>query len=491
MKPTENYISHGSHSLNSVIAALQTPPRLRSNAEIAALMDATASSEFFLRIFREYYNQDLHRLFCTYMTLEEVSKGNHVYKLGDPPGCLYFILSGSVSLNLPSKLVNIFSIPREYQAVVRNISKSSQGSDSPDFDIEEARIRKLFFDFLEKDLKTIEDLSSCKSKELKDLLRTGDSLGISGLFTNRLRSHNAVANEKVYLACITKPTFAKIVSAYNEKQINDRIEFLHRLQLFTNWSRISLIRLLEAFRAEVYVRNQRIFQEGETADFVVFIMQGEVKITKTERKSRNLIDMPKFKVGGQPLRLGKSRQIARSDELEIVVKGANQIIGIEDMGEPGKKRGCSCYCYSARTEALILSRQVFLERVNRPESMGYINNKKHSEAQWISYRVDAIKSVDVKIAGNEEKKGRKREKIRLRIETPKVSGTRFFEETSQAGVTRKELQSGEKKRRLLSAPVSPKKEESKRLPPPNFWRSYRKKMYSVTPDRVKRRKLSC
>ena len=130
--------------------------------------------------------------------------------------------------------MNITAIPREYQQIVKALKNSAYIKEELErMDSVEKHVRNFFMDLLEKDSRLIEDTSECKGIDIIEIINPGESFGITGILTERLRSHNAIANEKVCLAVITRQNFKKIAVAYVEKKMNDRIDFLHNLYLFS------------------------------------------------------------------------------------------------------------------------------------------------------------------------------------------------------------------------------------------------------------------
>lgn len=488
MKSNDKTHTKSSIPLNSIISVLQNPSKSKAGTEMGEIMEITHYIDFFSRINKELQNTDFHRICCSHMTVEEYAKGMPIYKIGDTNSAFYFILSGSVSIGMPTKLINILSIPREYVPLVRNIVKSASEKENLEaLDILEQNIRKLFLDYIEQDLRIIEDLAVCKNRDISDTLTERECFNIVGLFTDRLRSHNAIAAEKTIVAVLSKSSFKKAVSAYNDKRVSDRIDFLHKLPLFSTWSRISLAKILEQFTSNTFYRNQKIFSEGDLADSVIFIMSGEVKLTKSQVTSKSLIEIGEFSSNpssSSPLRLGKARKLVLTSQLQLVVKGKNQIIGIDDMGEDLKPRSYTCICHTSRADVLILNRKVFMERVSRPEIMPYINNKKSTENLWLNERVEEIKSIDRFIGSVTavlEKPMKK--KFKLRLGSPPVllfRNKKHVEERacSSKPTSRIRKNSFDYRQKPETAPCSPKKMEVKRLPPPNFLMSYRKKRYS-------------
>ena len=480
-----------SNSLSNLINTLNTPSRLRTSAEITELMDITQSSEFFLRITKHYQSNDFHKICCMHMTLEEYSKGNSIYKLGEQGNSMYFVINGTLTLNLPQKLMNITAIPREYQQIVKALKNSAYIKEELErMDSVEKHVRNFFMDLLEKDSRLIEDTSECKGIDIIEIINPGESFGITGILTERLRSHNAIANEKVCLAVITRQNFKKIAVAYVEKKMNDRIDFLHNLYLFSTWSRISIAKLLENFETATYYRNQKVFKEDDSATFIIFIMSGEFKLTKSQVASKNLIKLNTFSgesAGTLPLRMGKVRKISKLSQIELVVKGKNQIIGLEDMSDTIKSRNYSCFCYSSRADVLILSRQVFLEKVNRPENFTYLSTRRTSESSWLDHRVKEI----IRVNSNYKKKAVtpihiKHSSLKIRNEEIGEVYKNRISVDDRAFTTnntkREHKKNNDFKLKTWSVPPSPRKNEVRRLPPPNFLISFRKKRHSMTPD---------
>lgn len=490
MKSNEKPETKSSIPLTSIISTLQNPSKSKTATELAELMEVTQYIDFFSRINKELQHTDFHRICCSYMTLEEYAKGMPIYKLGDMNGAFYYILSGSVCLCLPTKLINILNIPREYIPLVRSLVKSAAEKENLDIlDPEEKNIRKLFLDYIEYDLRIIEDLAICKNRDITDTLTEGESFGISGLFTDRLRSHNAVALEKTYIAVLSKGNFKKAIATYNEKKIADRIDFLHKLPLFSTWSRLSLAKILDHFTACTYFRNQKIFKEGDPADSVVFIMSGEVKLTKSQVKCKSLIETEGFSVNptsSLPLRMGKARKLQVTSQLQLVVKCKNQIIGMDDMGLELKPRSYTCVCHTSKADVLLLKRQIFLDRISRPEAISYINNKKSIESLWLNERVQDIKSIDrslIKGPITLDKPSKKKKTLKLRLSVPSMltykTRQHIVERASSTKPSyRTRKGSFDLRAKPETAPSSPKKLEIKRLPPPNFLLSYRKKRYN-------------
>lgn len=515
-----------SNVLNNIISSLQLPRRLRTSNDLNELMEVTQNSEFFKRIFREIQVPDLHRICCMYMTLEEHSSESPVYSIGDKSINVYFLLNGSVTLDIPKKLKTSISIPKEFQATVKDLKQSLTNESIIDYKSEKS-LKSLFDDLLQWDARIVEDVFSCKHRDVAETINPGESFGIPGLFTDRLKSHTASASEKIYLAVLSRQSLKKAVAAYNDKRVNDRIEFLHKLSLFAAWTRASISRFLDLLTYADFTCNQRIFKEGSSAEFAIFVMNGEVKLTKAQITNKKVIETMEFAASpAGPLRLGKARELVKCSQMQLVVKGKNAIIGFDDLISLQKQHSYSCFCYSSRVEVLIISKQVFMERINRPENLNYIKAKTSGEKLWLSERVKEINETDLTICRNindepkirsedevsdlkkieedvktkvkaEDIKKEKIEEIMVfdEIPRPKTNNARERSDISRIILRRNSMFQAQEsspnfsrrnqRRKSCEAPSPaklPTKRPLSRLPPPNFLQSYRKKKYGEPAD---------
>ena len=473
-------------TLHNLINTLQLPPRLRTSSDLNELMEATRESEFFKRIYKEFQSSDLHRICCMHMTLEETSKLSPVFSIGDSSSCLYILLSSSVVLDVPKRLKTSISIPKEFQLTMKSLKQSILTETFNHLEPDELALKSLFDDLFAWDSKIIDDIYLCKNRDLSETINPGESFGTLGVFCGRPRSLTAVASEKAYSAVLTQSALKKALLSYNEKKINDRIEFLHNLPLFSAWSRVSISKFLDLLVHSTFKCNQKIFKEGEQAEFAVFVMSGEVKLTKAQIRNKKVIESGEFVSNPTgPLRLGKARELVMSNQLQLVVKGKNAIIGFDDLISKDQIRTYSCYCYSSRAEVLIIPKNVFMDRVNRPENMNYIKAKTSSENSWLSERVKEINQTDLKIVRkSEEETARPKTNVsKVRIDTQKIVVRRNSMVENRTYSPPSSHRRQHRKSCVVKTPVkSSCKRTLNRLPPPNFLQSFRRKKYGEPSD---------
>lgn len=470
-------------TLQTLINALQLPPRLRTSSDLNELIDFTRESEFFKRIYKEFQSSDLHRLCCMHMTLEETQKQSPVYSIGDESSSLYILLNSSVVLDVPKPLKASISIQKEYKSTVKSLKQATVNESFSHLAPDELVLKSLFDDLLAWDSKIIDDISLCKNRDLSETINPGESFGLIGLFSSRPRSLTALATEKTFSAVLSQASLKKALLAYNDKKLNDRIEFLHNLPLFSSWSRVSVSKFLDLLVHSTFKCNQKIFKEGEQTEFAVFVLTGEVKLTKAQVTNKRVIESGEFVSSpAGPLRLGKARELVMLNQLQLVVKGKNAIIGFDDLISKLKTRTYSCYCYSSRAEVLIVPKQVFNDRINRPENFNYIKAKTASENFWINERVKEINDTDLKIMRKNEIEAVRPKSFmnKVRIDTQRVVDRR------NTMVDNRIFSPPSSKRRKSCVVREPAKTGCKRilsrLPPPNFLQSLRKKKYGEPTD---------
>ena len=421
-----------------------------------------------------------------HLTLEETSKLSPVYSIGEEASCLYILLSSSVVLDVPKRLKTSISVPKEFQSTVKSLKQATLNESFAHLDPDELALKSLFDDLLSWDSKIIDDIYLCRNRDLSETINPGESFGTLGVFSKRPRSLTAVATDKAYSAVLTQTALKKSLLIYNEKKLNDRIEFLLSLPLFSSWSRVSVSKFLDLLVQSTFKCSQKIFKEGEPTEFAVFVMSGEVKLTKAQVTNKKLIESGEFVSSpAGPLRLGKARELVMLNQLQLVVKGRNAIIGFDDLISKLQTRTYSCYCYSTRAEVLIVPKQVFVDRINRPENLNYIKAKTSSESCWINERVKEINDTDLKIMRkNEQEAARPKTNMqKVRIDTQRIVvrrntmlDNRIFSPPS----------SKRKQHRNSCVVKEPAKTSCKRtlnrLPPPNFLQSFRKKKYGEPLD---------
>ena len=66
--------------------------------------------------------------------------------------------------------------------------------------------------------------------------------------------------------------------------MNEKIDFLKRMQFFAHWSRNGIAKLTYYLQERVYRRNHLVCREGEECRHVFMVTRGEFEVTKNKDK---------------------------------------------------------------------------------------------------------------------------------------------------------------------------------------------------------------
>ena len=394
---------------------LRISPQFRLSTHIDNLLYLTKDVQFFKRITMEQDSNDIHRECCKVMNLEEYSNEDIIFNFGDKGDKFYIILSGSVSIKIPSKKKILVS-----KDTVNKIEKILESDNESNIDSEEEipettkKLREghvtikildvmnsLQFTKYLKDSETDEKqcildteekilLNVFKNKvkqeqkvlmnfvkqsewetvevELDDfievgILHTGSSFGEIALISERPRSATIQVRERSSFLVLYKTDFTKILGGIAEKRMNVIIKFMQQLVYFKSWSRVSLVRIAYNFQYKKYKRNQYIYHEGDECDGIYFIKDGEITIVK-KKSIRVKEEVSVFSsTPSEFLSKISRKKIKKFVDIKVVVKSTHESLGGRDIFESDGTREYGCMCTSACSEVYFMTKENFLSRV--------------------------------------------------------------------------------------------------------------------------------
>lgn len=83
------------------------------------------------------------------------------------------------------------------------------------------------------------------------------------------------------MAILEKDDFQKVIMSSMQKKLDAKVEFFKNFRLSEGISRTNLNKLSYFLKEKQYRRRDLVFREGELADHVYFIKEGEFEITKS------------------------------------------------------------------------------------------------------------------------------------------------------------------------------------------------------------------
>lgn len=307
------YLEDSNVDLDSIISLLLTPSTQRPPSSIKSLQALTKSIPFFKQLVSDY-EERAHIECCMYLKYEMIEKNSIIFHEGDQGENFYIILKGAVKVLLPE--------------------------------------------------------SSAKSNKEFLILTAGSSFGELALIKNKPRSATIFTTEDTHFAVLSKKDFIRILGTFTNKHFDELTKFLKNLPLFAGWSFSTLVRLNYLFVLVKFKRNQKVFKEGETAEFVYIVKKGELELTKNI-----VIKSPKhviFGYNGRPLKSTKNERTQLQGKFSIV--GTGEFIADDDVlnGDVYTK---TCTCYSTFAEVLQIPAGEFKKRIRSEDSLSILAEK--------------------------------------------------------------------------------------------------------------------
>ena len=219
-------------------------------------------------------------------------------------------------------------------------------------------------------------------------LAPGQSFGELSLIKNRPRNATVICMQSCYFMTLSKDNYLRLLGKSVLKLLEDKIEFLHSLQMFNNWSKRSIEKLSYAFELKSFKHNEIIYQEGECSIGAYVVIKGEVELTATNRVEK---DLPR--------------------KLMVALIGEKDFFGDEELLIEAPRK------YSARCSSKVLSAYFIL----KPDFFQKIN----SESISCLVRANNIRNRIRETRLNSVKKYKHFNIISATPELPKKKGSRF------------------------------------------------------------------
>ena len=218
------------------LRVLMKPPEARTEEELQTVIEATKGVKFF----RQMNDPALHLELCRHITHEPAEKDHVVFEQGDEGSVFYIIYSGAVKVMVAD--------PRMERA-------SSLGS----------------------------QYGSCVAA-----LEDGDSFGELALLGNGLRAATVLTAMSTQLLRVEKVAYETSLHRLHEQELRERMRFLQRIFLFSDWGDEELTRLSKVVTRKRYPKDTCILQQGTNTDNMYLIVSGRCRVLKRMELSGSL-----------------------------------------------------------------------------------------------------------------------------------------------------------------------------------------------------------
>ena len=331
-----------------LINLLKIHPSLRTQQDIEEISFHTKHYKFFQDLSEKDESLTLHSECCKVLTVQVYPKNEYVCKRGDPGDAFYLILKGSLSIISDENY----------------LGNTEKGAENFSFKF--------------------------TSKEVA-VLTAGQSFGEMALINDKPRYFSVKCLEQTFLSVLRKEDY-KIIAKIQEKQINEKVDFIKHLAPFKNWTRIAVQKLSYFFKSYSYKKGKNVYLEGDLPTDVYIIRNGEFIFTQkyffdADRKTQS--------ESFGTLSKRKAEKIVKIKKtLKVVIKQEGEIFGYSEILENLQGREFTCTCLSNTGELLAITDKNFAKKVTHPETLKIIENGCSKFKEWLSPRMDSLREVE-------------------------------------------------------------------------------------------------
>jgi CRP-like cAMP-binding protein len=406
-----------------IISMLKTPPRFRYSTFLDTLMKLTEKIPFFSAITKDQHSSDIHKECCSALALAEYSANDVIIHFGDPGDSFFIILTGQVSVMIPSNqkmtvskaeigttqalnslssssslslssdisLENI-NAAKERRPGIRainateiisklkkeNISLIREIENDKTADNEEKAIIRIFRDKLIKEKKELIRVIRSTGKELIEIeidnleevgvLGQDDTFGELALITDRPRAATIIAKENTSLLVLNKENFKQILGAITERKIIAKVRALQAVPFFQAWSKRALTKVSYMFQTQSYRHKQLLFAEGQPTTGIFLIKNGEFAILKRVEASSSPNSPVSHLKEPEKVATKRIRFLKKFRTIQVIIKGKNESVGGFELFSH-KPRQFSCICVSSTGEVYFIPKEIFLSKIPNFDSI--------------------------------------------------------------------------------------------------------------------------
>jgi CRP-like cAMP-binding protein len=122
----------------------------------------------------------------------------------------------------------------------------------------------------------------------KKSLHYGESLGELALLHGALRSGTIKTAEDTYMWCLERKKFKQVIDYINNRNFEENRAFIQSIPMLNNLDSDTITLLSSNLIKEIYDSGSYIVKEGESADCIYIIKEGDVICTKKQEVIRTL-----------------------------------------------------------------------------------------------------------------------------------------------------------------------------------------------------------
>lgn len=350
------------YDANVLKRLLMIPADQRSNSDIDLICSLTRNFKFFREINEKEESAKLHQELIKIMFIKNYSTNDRVFQKGEQADALYIILTGKVHLLTNDSATSDIQISDpNHTSNTKTLAKDENSKSSKNLQTEE---------FIE--------------------LTTGESFGDLALINDRPRYFTVICPEPTVLCVILKENY-QLLAKTQEKQSQDKIDFLRSLYAFKTWTRIAIQKLSLFFKTHSFKKSNIVYNEGDPAKDVFIVKSGEFVFTQNYKL--DITDSQRETSFGNLTKRNLSKNF-RFKQLNLVIKCKGEIFGYNEIYENKKGRDFTCTCYSTYGELLVISDKNFAKKVSHPETLKFIEDQCERLKPLVNKRISNLKETE-------------------------------------------------------------------------------------------------
>ncbi|CAG9320727.1 unnamed protein product [Blepharisma stoltei] len=226
------------------------------------------------------------------------------------------------------------------------------------FVIRQGDIGTKFYIILDGKVSVIRENEGEKCTEMTEL-GPGEAFGERALMLGVPRACSVKCITNCSLGVLEISDYKKILESFMEEKYSSLIAMLRELPMFKNRSSHYLQRLTYHFKPRKFQKKQCVYKEGDPANEVFLIQQGEFNLSKKLK-----ISLQSSKAFPKTSNL-KNKQISR--DAPIVLLGKGCMFGEEEILSELDNRSTSCFCASDEGFVLAISKENFQKNILKSE----------------------------------------------------------------------------------------------------------------------------
>lgn len=209
----------------------------------------------------------------------------------------------------------------------------------------------------------------CQMESLAFLVE-GNSFGELSLIKNQPRFATAICHDNTYLMVLYKEDYNRLLGHSFAQKLEEKIDFLHSLKVFDEWSKRSIEKLTFFFKQRHYKKKDQIYAKDDYPDGAYIIIKGEIELTTIAKTSNN-------------------KNLPRA--LKVALITTKDIFGDEEilLNIPRKY---FAHVKSDSAEIFWISREDFLSKINK-ESLKQLVSRNKARNKMRQYRLKSIENM--------------------------------------------------------------------------------------------------